>query len=102
MSFRTRATHTVEVSDPQEYREAMDAADTLGLEIREVEVRGAWENRDDDAEPTRGSTWSIQRKTRDARKWFYLAGNGYQTFASRPVRSRVDCINNGTLELKFD
>jgi len=101
MALTYRPTHTVEVTDPQEYRDAIDAADTLGLELSEGEIRGAWEGRDG-AEPVRGTAWSIDTKTEDARQWFYLNGNGYDTFAARPVYSRSDCINDGALELKFD
>lgn len=101
MNLQNQPTHTVEVEDPQEAREALDAADTLGLELRDVKIRGSWVCRDGD-EPARGSAWNLQSKTRDARKWFYLAGNGYQTFAARPTRSRVDCIEDGRAELRFD
>jgi hypothetical protein len=101
MALTHRPTHTVEVTDPSEYRDAIEAADTLGLELHEVEVRGAWESRNG-AGPTRGSTWSIYKKTEDAQKWFYIGGNGYGMFAARPVSSRADCIDDGALELKFD
>lgn len=101
MSLHSRPTHTVEVETPAEADEALEAADTLGLTLRDVKVRGWWESRTG-AEPSRGSTWSLQSKTRDARKWFYLAGNGYQTFAARPTRATVDGADDGTLELRFD
>jgi hypothetical protein len=96
MSFYNSATHTVKVETPTEAADALEAADTLGLTLREVKVRGWWEARDG-AEPSRGSTWSLQSKTREARKWFHLAGNGYQTFAAKP-RDEGD----GTLTLRFD
>jgi len=101
MSLHDRPVHTVEVETPGEAREALEAAETLGLELRNVTVRGWWEGRNG-AEPSRGSTWSLQSKTRDARKWFYLAGNGYQTFAAKPTRATVDGADDGTLELRFD
>lgn len=101
MNLRNQPAHTVEVETPGEARAALDAAETLGLTLRNVKIRGWWEGRNG-AEPSRGSTWSLQSKTRDARKWFYLAGNGYQTFAARPTRATVDSADDGTLELRFD
>lgn len=101
MTFRDPPTHTVDVETPAEAREALDAADTLGLELREVEVRGRWSGRDDGAEPSRGSTWSLADRTHDARKWFYLRGNGHETFAARP-RSSGGILDRGCLELRFD
>jgi len=100
-SLHTPPTHTVEVETPAEARAALEAAATLGFELRNVKIRGWWEGRDG-AEPSRGSTWSLQSKTRGARKWFYLAGNGYQTFAAKPTRATTDGADDGTLELRFD
>jgi len=101
MNLRNRPRHTVEVEDPGEYREALEAADTLGLELRNVEIRGAWKGRDG-AEPARGSTWAVDSRTDDARKWFYFESDRYETVAARPRCSRVDCIEHGSLELRFD
>jgi len=101
MNLSNRPAHTVEVEDPAEAQEALEAADTLGLELRNVEIRGSWEGRGG-AEPTRGSQWTLHSRTRDARKWFYLTGGDYEPFAARPRRARSDCLNDGTLELRFD
>jgi len=101
MNLNSPPTHTVEVETPAEAREVLEAAETLGLDLRDVKVRGWWKGRTG-AEPSRGSTWSLQPRTRDARTWFYLAGDGYEPFAAKPRRATVDGAEDGTLELRFD
>jgi hypothetical protein len=85
------------VETPAEAREALEAADTLGLTLREVKIRGAWEGRNG-AEPSRGSTWQIDKI---GRKWFHLTAEGYDAFAAKPRRSRHDWMDDGTLQLRF-
>lgn len=46
----TRYTHTVKVESVAEYKDAMDAADTLGLELADVDAsRYGWDSPDADA-----------------------------------------------------
>jgi hypothetical protein len=46
----TNYTHTVKVKSTKEYREAMDAADTLGLKLADVDAaRYGWDSPDADA-----------------------------------------------------
>ena len=101
MNLSNPPAHRAEVEDPTEARQALEAADTLGLELRNVKVRGTWEGRDG-GEPARGSKWSLYSRARVSAEWFYLSGNGHDTFAARPRRSRTDCIDDGSLELRFD
>jgi hypothetical protein len=101
MNLSNPPAHRAEVEDTTEARQALEAADTLGLELRNVKIRGVWEALDG-GEPSRGSKWNLYGRTRDDAEWFHLGGNGYQTFAARPRRSRTDCIDDGSLELRFD
>lgn len=48
--------HTVEVNSTQEYREVIEAAETLGLELDKITAsRGGWETKEDYAIHPRGS-----------------------------------------------
>lgn len=98
MSFaRNQPTHTVDVETPQEARDALEAADTLDLELRDVEVCGTWEARDDIG-LSRGFTCALEKI---GRTWFHLKIEG-ETVSCKPSRSRVDFLDDGTLQLRFD
>jgi len=91
-------THRTDVSAPAEARKALEAADTLGLELKDVRVYGNWRARDG-SPPAHRSTWSLHNRTRDARTWFYLVDNKENCFAARPSETGE---RDSRLELRFD
>jgi hypothetical protein len=57
-----RGKHSVKVESIEEYKEAVEAAETLDLEISEIEAsRNGWETPDADAVHPRGTRFDIKK-----------------------------------------
>jgi len=98
-SGRDECDHAVDVKTPKAAREAIDAAETLGLELSEVEVRGHWKAHPDaDGGPAHRSTWEL--RDTNGRKWFRLS-EGVGTIRARPIPSDIKG-RDSTLRLRFD
>lgn len=89
--------HSVEVSDPQEAKDALEAAETLGLELRDANVRGWW-TYDEDVTINNHADCEIDKI---GRKWFYLEVTG-KVIKCKPRRCPEQYGgDNGTLRLNF-
>lgn len=97
MSLHNRATHTVDVQSPQEAKDALDAAETLGLELRHAEVHGSWEYTEDVVINSHAECEISNIGT----KWYYLIVDG-EEIKCKPRRARVDGLDDGYLRLIFD
>jgi len=98
MSVWDKAKHTVEVSDPKEAKDALDAADTLGLELSSANVRGWWKY-EDDVTIAKHADCQIDKL---GRKWFYLEVSG-EVVKCKPRHCPSQYSgDNGTLRLNFD
>jgi hypothetical protein len=98
MSLFNTPKHTVEVSDPKEAKKALEAAETLGLELTDANVLGWWKY-DDDCTIADHADCQIDNI---GRKWFYLevAGN---VVKCKPRRCPGEFSgDDGTLRLNFD
>jgi len=92
-----KPTHTVDVSDTNEAKEALEAAEKLGLKFRDATVRGAWEYTED-VDIARHADCQIDNI---GHKWFYLTVTG-KTIKCKPTTSRLEHQDSGTLTLRFD
>lgn len=90
--------HVVEVADPKEAKEALDAAETLGLELRNAQVRGWWKY-DEDVDIAKHAKCGIETV---GRKWFHLEVQG-EVIKGKPRRCPSQYSgDDGTLRLNFD
>lgn len=90
--------HAVEISDPQDFDDAVEAGETLGLTLSKVEVRGAWfAHPDAGCGLGRGFYVDIEKA---GRKWFHLKFDDGEVVRARPRHS--ECLEDGSLRLLFD
>jgi len=91
-------THSVKVSDPKEAKEALDAADTLGLELDSANVLGWWKYEEDVAIAKHADC----QVSNVGRKWFYLEVSG-EVVKCRPRRCPSQYTgDSGILRLNFE
>jgi hypothetical protein len=96
-SYKPR--HAVEISDPQDFSEAVEAAETLGLSLSKTEVCGAWRAHPD-AGCGLGRGFYVDGIETAGRKWFHLRFDDGTVIRARPKQSEV--MEDGTLRLLFD
>ena len=94
----TDAAHAVEITDPQDFNDAVEAAGTLGLSLTDCEIRGTWQ-----AHPSRdcgiGRGFEVEIETA-GREWFHLRFEDGETIRAQPRRS--DSLEDGCLRMRFD
>ena len=95
-SFGKEARHAVTVDDPSDFDDAVDAAETLDLDLTECYIEGHWE-----AHPSKdvglGRHVEVSIKTA-GRKWFHLQFDDGEVIRARPS----DLSDDGRLRMLFD
>jgi hypothetical protein len=99
--------HAVDVSTPQEYRDAVDAANTLDLELVECVAVGRWKTHPDEIEL--GYTPLTVEVSGNGRKWFNITDMpepSPDTMRAKPRPRAPDThgelAEGGALRLRFD
>jgi hypothetical protein len=90
--------HAVEITDPQDFDDAVAAAEKLDLTLSKCEVQGAWDTHPD-AGCGLGKNFYVDIETA-GRKWFHLAFDDGEVIRARPGRSEY--FEDGSLRLLFD
>lgn len=95
---------TVEVTDPDEYREAVEAADVLGLELSRVDGDGyGWEAKDGQpVQPGSSGEIDIVRVTDG---WFHMklvGPDGTEVVPVKCGRSSSESLRDAKLILRFN
>jgi len=94
----SHAAHAVEITDPQDFEDAVEAAEKLDLSLTDCEIRGTWRPHPSrDCGIGRGFTVEIETA---GRKWFHLRFEDGETIRARPRPS--ESLEDGTLRMRFD
>jgi hypothetical protein len=91
------AHHVVTITDPSDFDDAIDAAETLGMSLSGCENRGLWfTHRDAGFTVSHGMRFDVLKA---GRKWFHVEFPDGETCRMRPVESANE---DGKLRLLFD
>jgi len=91
--------HAVEISDPQDFSDAVEAAETLDLSLSKTEVCGSWRAHPD-AGCGLGRGFYVDGIETAGRKWFHLRFDDGSVVRAQPKESEI--VEGGTLRLLFD
>lgn len=97
-SIGSDAQHAVLITDPADFDDAVDAAATLGMELAECVVEGAWKTHPTkDVGLSRGFNVEIETA---GRTWFHLRFDDGEVIRAKPRSS--DALHDGYLRLLFE
>jgi hypothetical protein len=94
------AHHIVTITDPADFSDAVEAAETLGMSLSGCENKGIWwTHKDAGFAVSRGMEFEVVKA---GRKWFHVKFDDGNECRMRPVESDRERAENGKLRLLFD